>query len=106
MLVLAAADNQFDNTQFTQLIEGNWWDAITGVFTQIGPIGESAFAVLYLLAPAMIYIKTENIVPASLLVLIAGIPLAVLFSTPIRFFFAIVAIFGGAVVLMGLVKRQ
>jgi len=101
--VTVAWDNNLDNSLMEKLREGNWWDAITGVFG--GPIGEFFIGILFLLGPAILYIKTQNTVPAGMAVLIEGAVFAALFTSPVRFFFAVVAIFGLAVVLYGVMKR-
>lgn len=89
-------------TPFEDLMNGDWWGALTGVFT--GTIGEFFFAIVFLLPVALIYIKTQNIVPASLALVAGGAVLAVLFTSPIRFFFAVIAIIGVATVLWGIHK--
>lgn len=90
-------DNQLDNRSFEYLIHGDWWTAVVSVFTSV--IGEAFFAIVFLLGPALIYIKSQNIVPTAMAIIVGGAVLAVLFSSPIRFFFAIAAIIGVTVIL-------
>jgi len=97
IFLMAAGENQLDNTAFTSLVHGDWWTAITSVFTSV--IGEAFFAIIFMLGPALIYIKTQNIVPTAMAIIVGGAVFAVLFSSPIRFFFAVCAIIGVTVVL-------
>jgi len=103
LALVAAWDNTLDNTAMEALREGRWWDAIRGVFGS--PIGEFFFAFLFLLGPAILYIKTQNVVPAAMAMLVGGAVFAFLFTSPVRFFFALMAVFGITVVLWELMKK-
>lgn len=99
-ILAAIGDN---NGLIDNLVQGEWWKTITGVFTST--IGELFFAILFLLGPALLYIKTQSIVPPAMAMLVGGAVLAALFTSPIRFFFALCAIFGVAIVLFQVTKK-
>lgn len=92
-----------ENTPFEDLMGGDWWGSITRVFTD--PIGQFFFAILFIVPIALLYIKTQDIVPPALAMVGLGAVLAVLFTSPIRFFFAVCAIAGVAVVLWSVAHR-
>ena len=104
LLTMAALDNNLDNHLLENIRQGNWWTGITGVFTSA--IGEFFFAILFTILPiGLVYIKPQNVVPAAMILLISGSVFAALFTSPIRFFFAVCAIFGVAIVLFGVAHR-
>lgn len=92
-----------ENTPFDDLLGGDWWGAITRVFSD--PIGEFFFAILFIVPIALLYIKTQNVVPAALAMVGLGAVLAVLFTSPIRFFYATMAVAGLAVVLWSVAHK-
>lgn len=101
MAYLLAA--QPENTPLDDLMGGDWWKAITEVFTS--SIGELFFATCFLVGPALLCIKHQDVVTPAMAILAVGAVLAMLFTSPIRFFFATMAIIGLAVVLWSVAHR-
>lgn len=100
-VILTMAED--DNTPFEDLMGGDWWGAITRVFSD--PIGEFFFAILFIVPIALLYIKSQNVMPPALALVGLGAVLAGLFTSPIRFFFAVCAVAGLAVVLWSVAHR-
>jgi len=100
-LIKAAVDNE--NSLLDELLRGDWYVAITSVYTQtLGPV----FHVLvFLLAPTLVGIKYQRFAPVAMIVLISGIVFASFFETPVQFIFAAAAIFGFAGILYSVVHK-
>jgi len=100
-----ASENEVghENGLLRPLVEGEWYTAITSVYTiTLGPL----FHVLvFLLGPTLIGIKSQRFAPVSMVILISGIAFAMFFETDIQFFFATSAILGLAGVLYSVVHK-
>lgn len=101
MWLLTAVDN--DDSFVDELMRGEWFAAVTGVYTQtLGPL----FHVLvFLLGPTLIGIKYQRFAPVSMVILISGIVFAMFFGSTVQFFFAAGAILGLAGVLYSVVHK-
>lgn len=73
-----------------KLIRGDWWGAILGVF------GNWILPALYLLAIGLAYVKSQDSVTTSLVMVAIAAPLAALLPMEVRYFFAVMAIIGTA----------
>ena len=100
-----ADENQVghENGLLGPLVEGEWYTAITSVYTQV--LGMFFHVLIFLLGPTLIGIKSQRFAPVSMAILISGIVFAMLFETPMQFFFAVAAILGLAGVFYSVVHK-
>lgn len=81
-----------------KLIGGDFWGAITGVYT--GVIGELFLATLFIFIPAgMVYVKTGSFAPSMLILIVGSAVLSGILTTTVRFVMISLAIVGIAAVL-------
>lgn len=99
--LLAMVDNE--NSLVDEIMRGEWYTAITEVYTQtLGPVFH---IIVFLLAPTLIGIKYQRFAPVAMIVLVSGVVFAMFFETPVQFLFAVAAIFGMAGVLYSVVHK-
>lgn len=99
--LLTAVDNE--DSLVDELMRGEWYAAITGVYTQ--PMGYFFHVLVFLLGPTLIGIKYQRFAPVSMVILISGIVFAMFFEAPVQFFFAAAAILGLAGVFYSVVHK-
>lgn len=85
-----------EGTPLEELIDGDWFSAIMGVYA---PIGYFVYVILFLLGPAMMSIKQQSFIPASFVIMGTGAAIAALLPAPILFFICVLAIMGLAAIL-------
>jgi len=100
-LLMAAADNE--NSLMDDLMRGDWYVAITSVYTQT--LGAFFHIIVFLLGPTLIGIRDQRFAPVSMVILISGIVFAMFFETDVQFFFSVGAILGLAGVLYSTVHK-
>lgn len=82
----------------------NWYPVLTQPY-QIGGSLDIFWAILYMLGIALIYIKTGDIAPTSAYMIIVGVILIPLLSSPVQFFIAASAMVGVAAILYRALKQ-
>lgn len=100
-LLTVAYDNE--DSLLDDLMRGEWFGAITGVYAQT--LGGFFFIIVFLLGPTLIGIKYQRFAPVSMVILISGIVFAMFFEAPLQFFFATAAILGLAGVFYSVVHK-
>ena len=101
VLLTMAVDNE--NSLLDDLMRGEWFPAITNVYTQV--LGPIFYVLIFLLGPTLIGIKYQRFAPVAMTILISGIVFAMFFETPLQFIFATAAIFGLAGILYSVVHK-
>lgn len=72
-----AAENE--NTFMNPIITGDWWTAITSVYA--GVIGSAFWAIMILLPAGMLYIKSRNTWPPTVILIVGSAVFGTLFDS-------------------------
>lgn len=100
-LLMAAVDNE--DSLLDDLMRGEWFGAITGVYAQT--VGGIFYIIVFLLGPTLIGIKYQRLAPVAMVILTTGIVFAMFFEAPLQFFFAVASILGLAGVFYSVVHK-
>lgn len=101
-LLMAVGDN---DTPLTQIMEGDWWGALWAPYSPIAVMGEFAIVIIYLVAQTVLYIKLQDAAPVSISMIIWGIVMFPLMSTPVRFVMISFVFVAVAALLWRLLKK-
>jgi len=93
--VRATPENE--NTFMEPIVAGDWWGALSSVYTNV--IGGVFWAIMVILPVGMLYIKTRNSWPPTMLLIIGSAVFGVLFGSVVRVLMIIFIAFGIAIVL-------
>lgn len=106
-LIIAAVLALYDNSEswLDELLAGDWYGAITGVYAST--LGMPIFhAIVFLLAPVLIGIKYQRMTPVAMAILIGGTVFSVFFTDPtLQFVFAIFGVLGFGGILYSVVHK-
>ena len=100
--VRAAPENE--NSFMNQVIAGDWWGAISSVYVNV--IGSTFWVIMIVLPCAMLYIKTRNSGPPTLLLIIGSAVFGFLFPMPARFLFVTFIGIGIGLILYGAFTKK
>lgn len=102
----SADENQqigHENGLLRPLVEGEWYTAITSVYTiTLGPLFH---VIVFLLGPTLMGIKYQRFAPIAMTILISGVVFAMFFEASLQFLFASAAILGLAGILYSVVHK-
>jgi hypothetical protein len=105
MVLLSFLAVLFAGTPVENLVENhNWYPILTQPY-QIGGTLDFFWAILYMLGIALIYIKTQDIAPTSAYMIIVGVVMIPLLSSPVQFLIAACAMVGVAAILYRALKQ-
>lgn len=86
-----------ENSFMEPIVAGDWWGALSSVYTNV--IGGVFWAIMIILPCGMLYIKTRNSWPPTMLLIIGSAVFGVLFGSVVRVLMIIFIAFGVAIVL-------
>jgi hypothetical protein len=86
-----------ENTFMNYIANNDWWGGISAVY--VNCIGGVFWAIMVLLPVGMLYIKSRNIWPPTMLLIIGSAVFGVLFGSVVRVLMIIFIAFGIAIVL-------
>jgi len=93
-----------ENSFMNQIVAGDWWGAISSVYVNV--IGSTFWVIMIVLPCAMLYIKTRNSGPPTLLLIIGSAVFGFLFPMPARFLFVTFIGIGVGLILYGAFTKK
>lgn len=101
--IITAYDNE--DSFLDELLAGDWYGAITGVYVQTIPIA-IFHSIVFLLGPVLIGIKYKQFAPVSMAVLAGGTVFSIFFTdTTLQATFAIMGVLGFGGIFFGVVHK-